>query len=538
MPATAPNEVHNWRIYFVGTCVCTGSLVFGYNMGVIGGCIALPSFHRDFNLPPLDTVEYSYVTANIVSAMQGGAFFGSLGTFPITEKLGRRLALTVAALTFFLGSAIMTFSYGSLPMMYAGRFIGGLGVGSVSLLVPMYLSELSPPDIRGFLVGMWEIGGQIAAMIGFWANFAVLNTISSSSSGQWMVSLGIQLIPGGLLFLASIFVLPESPRFHVKKFQPEKALKTLTWLRHLPEDHEYIIEELRAMQEQVDREHVQAPSKLRMMRELFWRGNRNRLAIGVVLMLCQNLTGINAMNFYSPSIFRSIGFTGTSVSLFASGIWAVVKSSATILSMLFLVDRLGRRKLLIIGACGTAATMFYIGSFITAAKIDPSHPGEKTVAAWVAIVCVYVYAVFFCIAWNSVPWIYCAEIFPNRLRTLCVSLTTATQWVGQFGVARATPYMLIGIRGGTYFVFGSFLIVMLIWVWGWLPETKGITLENMDLLFGVPGRRGQEDDAGGEVPGQVVADGKKDMAEDLENDGDAGDGNKDLKGKDAGVKHG
>jgi len=177
-------------------------------------------------------------------------------------------------------------------MMYAGRFIGGLGTGSVSLLVPMYLSELSPPDIRGFLVGMWEIGGQIASMAGFWANFAVLHTISDSSSGQWMTSLGIQLIPGGLLFLASIFVLPESPRFHVKKFKPKEALKTLVWLRQLPEDHEYIIEELRAMQEQVDRELVQTPSKLRMMRELFWRGNRNRLAIGVVLMLCQNLTWV------------------------------------------------------------------------------------------------------------------------------------------------------------------------------------------------------------------------------------------------------
>ncbi|KAF8053778.1 general substrate transporter, partial [Lyophyllum atratum] len=247
---TTPKEVYNWRIYFTGVCACAGSLVFGYNIGVIGGCIALPSFHRDFNLAPLNTAEYSYVAANIVSAMQGGAFFGSMGTFPITEKIGRRFSLTIASLMFFLGSLIMTFSYGSLPMMYAGRFIGGLGVGSVSLLVPMYISEISPPDIRGFLVGMWEIGGQFASLVGFWANFAVLSSMPESQS-QWMLALGIQLIPGGLLFLASVFVLPESPRFHIKKFRPEKALKTLTWLRQLPADHEYIINELRAMQEQV-----------------------------------------------------------------------------------------------------------------------------------------------------------------------------------------------------------------------------------------------------------------------------------------------
>jgi MFS family permease len=178
-------------------------------------------------------------------------------------------------------------------MMYAGRFIGGLGVGSVSLLVPMYISELSPPDIRGFLVGMWEIGGQISAMAGFWVNFAVLSTMRDSSA-QWMLSLGIQLVPGGLLFLASIFILPESPRFHVKKFKPEKAKEILAWLRQLPPNHEYITTELGAMQQQVDRELVQAPSKLRMMREIFWEGNRNRLGMGVLLMICQNTT-------YAPS---------------------------------------------------------------------------------------------------------------------------------------------------------------------------------------------------------------------------------------------
>ncbi|KAA8899191.1 general substrate transporter [Sphaerosporella brunnea] len=511
VPAT-PAEIYNWRIYTVGACACSGALIFGYNNGVIGTCITLPSFHRDFSLPNYGTSDYSYITANIVSAMQGGAFFGSLLTFPITEKIGRRFSLTIASMMFFLGSAIMTFSDGSLPMMYAGRFVGGLGVGPVSLLVPMYISELAPPDIRGFLVGMFEIGNQLSSMAGFWVNFAVQSTMKESSA-QWMLSLGIQLIPGGLLFLASIFILPESPRFHVKKFKPEQALKTLVWLRQLPPDHEYVVTELGAMQQQVDRELVQAPSKLRMMRELFWRGNRNRLGMGMLLMICQNTTGINALNFYSPSIFRSIGFTGISVSLFASGMWALIKSASTILSMLFLVDRLGRRKLLILGAIGIAVTMIYIGSFITVSGVDPNHPGAKTPAAWLAIVCLYLFAVFFCIGWNSIPWIYCSEIFPNRLRSLCVSITTATQWLACFAVARATPYMLEGIRGGTYYFFGACIVLTVIWVWFCVPETKGVTLEDMDLLFGVPHGEGRDPQVTAEA--QQVGD-VKDEKEEVE----------------------
>lgn len=208
------------------------------------------------------------------------------------------------------------------------------------------------------------------------------------------------------------------------------------------------------------------------------------------------------MNFYSPSIFRSIGLVGVSVPLLASGIWALIKTSATLISMLFLIDRVGRRPLLLAGAIGVVITMFYIGGFISASGLSLSKPlpassstaaGDtgngisRSPAAWIAIIAIYIYAISFCIAWNSIPWIYCAEIFPNRLRSLCVSITTATQWVAQFAVARGTPYMLIKLGGGTYFFFGGLMVLAVIWVGWWLPETKGRTLEGMDAVFGVPG---------------------------------------------------
>ncbi|KAI5818356.1 general substrate transporter [Pyronema omphalodes] len=497
-----PFGLRGRRLYTVGLLACIGSLMFGYNLGFIGGCITLPSFHRDFNLPPLDTSEYSYVTSNIVTVLQGGAFFGCLVTFPITEMIGRKFSLSLASLAFLLGSGIMTFSSGTLSLLYTGRLITGLGVGSASLLVPMYISEIAPPDIRGLLVGLWEFFNQISALLGFWINFIVLKQYPHHPSSQWQISSGLQLAPGGMLLIASVLFMPESPRWLLRKGKRDKAVETLVWLRQLQEESEYVGNEIRAMQEQVERETIQAPSVGQMIKELFLRGNRNRLAIGVVMMLFQNSTGINAMNFYSPAIFRSIGLVGVSAPLLASGIWALIKTLATLISMLFLIDRIGRRPLLLAGAVGVVITMFYIGGYITASGLSLSRPlpassaatGDtanfngsiRGPAAWIAMIAIYIYAISFCIAWNSIPWIYCAEIFPNRLRSLCVSITTATQWIAQFAVARGTPYMLIKLGGGTYFFFGALMVLAVIWVGWWLPETKGRTLEGMDAVFGTP----------------------------------------------------
>ncbi|KAI5777574.1 general substrate transporter [Geopyxis carbonaria] len=504
-----PPQVYNWRIYLMAVLTCTGAMIMGYSIGIIGGTLTLPAFHEAFKLPPIGTRDYAYITANIVSIMQGGAFFGSLAAVPVTERWGRRTGLAVGGGSFAIGSAICTFSYGRLSLMYLGRFLSGLGCGCTSLLVPLYISELSPPAIRGFLIGLFEIGNQLSSVTAFWVNFAALSIPASAGNAQWMTTLGLQIFPGTALLLSALFILPESPRWFVKHGATDRARKNLAWLRHLPEDHEYIIAELGAMREQVSREGGGT------WRDLLGPGVRNRLAIGMTMMLCQNLTGINSINYYSPSIFRSVGLTDRRTTLFASGIWAIVKALATIGSLVFFIDSLGRRKLLLISAMGQAVVMLYIGGYVQTSSPPPAaialngggSTSPQSPAGWVAVIAVYFYALFFCFAWNSVPWIYCAEIFPTRLRALCVSITTATQWLGQFGVARATPYALAEIRGGLYFIFGGFLLAMWTWVWLCLPETKGVPLEDMDRIFGVPG-------AGSEVRDEERAD--RELAEALE----------------------
>jgi MFS family permease len=208
------------------------------------------------------------------------------------------LSIPLVHYTNFISNPPKTWAAGSLPLMYAGRFVGGLGLGGSSLLVPLYLSEISPPAIRGFIVGMHEMGNQLASIAGFWVNYGVLPI---SGSKQWMVSLAIQMIPGGLLF-AACFVIPESPRWLVKKGRIEKAAMILARIRNLPIENAYLQDELRAMETQAVVERNEALAKTGekgWLNKIFGKGDLRRLGLGCALMAAQQLTGINAMNYYS-----------------------------------------------------------------------------------------------------------------------------------------------------------------------------------------------------------------------------------------------
>jgi MFS family permease len=190
-----------------------------------------------------------------------------------------------------------------------------------------------------------------------------------------------------------------------------------------------------------------------------------------------------SINYYSPTIFRSLGVSSTSTSLFATGVYGIVKMCTTIIALVWILDRFGRRKLLIIGGTGAALAMFYIGGYIAVAKPTADNV-NLSAGGYVAIVMIYIFVVFYCASWNGIVWIYCSEIFPLRIRTLCCAFTSAIQWLFQFVIARSTPYMVSNIGYGTYLFFGSCTILMTIWAYFFVPETKGRTLESMDQLFG------------------------------------------------------
>lgn len=216
------------------------------------------------------------------------------------------------------------------------------------MLVPLYSAECSPPNIRGRLVGIYEIGVQVGTCLGFWINYGVDRNMAPTKS-QWMTPFALQLIPGGLLLIGLIF-MPESPRWVAKAKGRSRAMETLCRLRELPADHPTIQGELDDIFQQLAHEQASSSdSRLASLKELCEPGMRYRMFLGVVIMIFFQMAGSNAINYYSPRIFKSIGVTGTQNTLVSTGIYGIVRLVAVFFAMYFVVDRFGRKPMLIVG---------------------------------------------------------------------------------------------------------------------------------------------------------------------------------------------
>jgi len=480
-----PPEVRNWRIHVIALIASMSALAMGYDTAVIGGTMALNSFIRDFKLSGMAKTQRDTTQGNIVSTFQAGCFFGALLAFPAAEKLGRKETMIIASSIFLLGGTLMTAAQGSLNMIYGGRAVAGLGIGASSMVVPVYISETAPPSIRGRLVGIFEIASQGGGMLGFWINYACDRTIDVNSQAQWTIPLAIQLIPG-LLLLLGVAWCPESPRWKARGDDFEGAERILTSIRGLDSSHAYIQHEMSEIRAQVEERSTNRLSKKAQFNKLFQKGVRNRMAIGLALMFLQSFTGVNIITYYAPRIFETLGITGTSTKLFSTGFYGIAKTLGMFTFTFIVVERVGRRKGLVWGAALGCIPMWYIGGYVM--KSDPAAAALRGTVnrdgwGYLAMVAVYVNAFIICATWQGITWTYASEIFPLDIRMLCVSLTTADTWLGSFIIARSTPYMISDLGYGAYFFFASILVAMGIWAFFFVPETKGISLEEMDALF-------------------------------------------------------
>jgi MFS family permease len=228
----------------------------------------------------------------------GGSLFGSWGVGPIADKYGRKLCLVGGSAIFIVGSVIQVVAAPHIPVLMVGRAIGGFGVGACSTLAPLYTSENVPAAIRGRMTACYQLFIQIGLMISFWINYGIAINYPSKP-GQWQVSLALQILPG-LILIAGMLLLHESPRFLMKQGKNDQAFKVLSWTRSLPEDHPYVAQEGLEIREQLEKEGVLggSTSHVALWKEIFVvKSNRNRFALGLTLMVLQQLMGVNAINY-------------------------------------------------------------------------------------------------------------------------------------------------------------------------------------------------------------------------------------------------
>jgi len=486
-----PKAVYNWRVYTAACVASWAACMIGYDSAFIGTTLALPSFVNEFRLKSPSQISASALAlqkANIVSVYQAGAFFGALGAYVSSHYIGRRLSLIFWTTIFMIGAGIMLGANGGrgLGLIIGGRVLAGLGVGGCSNMVPIYISELSPPAIRGRLVGIYELGWQMGGLVGFWINYGIVETMPTSNN-SWLIPFAVQLIPGGCLLIGA-FWLKESPRWLFANHKREKAMQNLCWIRNLPADHPYLLEEVEAIERQVEHDRIHVGAGFwKPFLALKQKKVAYRFFLGGMLFLWQNGSGINAINYYSPTVFKSIGVTGTNTGFLTTGIFGVVKTVLTFVWLLYLIDHLGRTKLLMIGAAGGSLCMWYIAAYIKIAdpQNNASSTGQLSGGGISAMFFFYLWTAFYTPSWNGTPWVINSEMYSQQTRSLGQAFAASNNWFWNFIISRFTPQMFLKMDYGVYMFFAILMMMSIPFVFFLVPETKGLPLEKMDELFSI-----------------------------------------------------
>ncbi|KAK1483143.1 sugar transporter [Colletotrichum abscissum] len=446
--------VHEPYIFFLACFASIGGVLFGYDQGVISGVLVMNNFAKQF--PTLS--EDATLQGWMVAVLTLGAMVGALVNGPIADALSRRWTILLANIIFLIGSIIQAASI-NIPMIFIGRFIAGLSIGQLSMVVPLYLSELAPPNLRGSLVALQQLGITVGIMIAFWLDY------------------GTQHIGD----------------------REEDALATLVRIRRVPPTDARLKLELTEIKvaarfdiETTAELFPGVTSRLKLTLERYKslfvvRHLNRRLVIACLLQLIQQFTGINAIIYYSPTIFRNIGLSDNSIDLLATGVVGVINFFSTIPAIMFM-DRLGRKKVLLIGGVGMGVSQLIVGTLYAVYK--DSWASNKS-AGWAAAFFIWAYIANFAFSIGCVNWIVPSEIFPPGVRSQAVGLAIGTNWLSNFIVALITPRMLEAITFGTFYFFLAFCVILIVWVYFFVPETKGVRIEEMDKLFG--GNQGEAD---------------------------------------------
>ncbi|KAF5873671.1 putative quinate permease protein [Botrytis fragariae] len=504
MGASGPAAlVKNFRVFSIALFACIGGLLYGYNQGVFSGVLTMNSFMSHMgnydSTDPADQSRKGWLT----SILELGAWLGALLSGFMAEALSRKYGILIATAVFIIGVIVQatSISVGHSAIL-GGRFITGMGVGSLSMIVPMYNAEVAPPEVRGSLIALQQLAICAGIMISFWIDYGtnyIGGTGATQSDAAWLVPICLQLFPAVILFVGILF-MPFSPRWLVHHGREAEARKVLAQLRNLPQDHELVEIEFLEIKVQSLFEKRSIAELWPGLQELTWMNTAKlqfvaigslfktkpmfkRVIVATVTMFFQQWTGINAILYYAPTIFASLGLSSNTISLLATGVVGIVMFIATIPSVLY-IDKLGRKPILTIGAIGMA-TCHIIIAVIVAKNRDSWE--EHKAAGWAAVAMVWLFVIHFGYSWGPCAWILVAEIWPLSNRPYGIALGASSNWMNNFIVGQVTPDMLSGISYGTYIIFGLLTYLGAAFIWWGVPETKRLGLEEMDLVFGSEG---------------------------------------------------
>ena len=439
------------KLYLLLVCLvgAAGGFLFGFDTSVISGVIEYISSPQIYNLNELS--KGWTVSCIIVGCMLGCVIAG-----PLSNRYGRRKALILTAFVFLVSSLGCALAQ-HYTVFIVYRIIAGVAVGGASMLAPIYIAEISPAQHRGKLVSLNLFAIFLGQSSAFYSNY-FLRAVGGDNNWRWMVA--VMAVPSFLLFVFLFFV-PESPRWLVERQQNEHALNTLTRINGATA----ALRELDEIEESVRNE------TMGKMGELLHAGMFRLLIIGILLAVFQQITGINVVMYYAPSIFKSAGF-GNESALLQTALMGMVNLTFAVVSMFF-VDKVGRKPLMLLGSIGMGAAMTLLAlTFIT------GHA-----QGYFVLFCIMGYLAAFGFSLGPVVWVLIAEIFPNRLRSYAVAIATFTLWGANFLVSLSFPFLLSRLKGYTFIIYGCMCLLCLLFVWKYLQETKGKSLEQIEREF-------------------------------------------------------
>jgi len=437
-------------VYVTAGFAALGGLLFGYDTGVISGA---ELFLKDQFMLSTRTLEF------VVSAVLVGAAVGALAGGRLADLFGRRKLLIATAIIFAAG-AIGCAEAVSPWILIVGRIVVGLGIGLSSSAVPVYISELSPAESRGWTVSLFQLAITVGILLAYVVDYGFARV------GGWRWMFGLAVVPAAV-FAIGMFFLPESPRWLARRGQSANARAVLARIRGTAD----VDTELREIEANLS--HADERGRLS---DLFASSVRPALLVGIGLAILQQITGINTVIYYAPIIMQSAGIPSASGAILATAGVGVVNVLMTLVSM-WLIDRVGRRPLLLIGIAGMALALGALGMAFHGAA-------PSTSSTWLAVISVMAYVASFAISLGPIFWLLIAEIYPLKIRSSAEGLSATFNWSSNL-VVSLTFLTLLQFMGParTFWLYGLLAVAAWIFSFYLVPETKGRTLEEIEAFW-------------------------------------------------------